>query len=94
MPPQSPPPVQNHNQTPPTPAESLADQQMKLIKARGINYFNTSVSMWVNQLYNKPTRQAFQAPNLVQDGSEWVLAAPGRLGEYLRPHLAVNQQEL
>ena len=53
MPPQSLPPVQNQPQTPPTPAESLADQQMKLIKARGMNYFNNSVSMWANQLYSK-----------------------------------------
>jgi hypothetical protein len=53
MPPQSPLPLQNQNQTPPTPVESLADQQMKLIKARGMNYFNNSVSIWTNQLYSK-----------------------------------------
>jgi hypothetical protein len=53
MPPQSAQPVQNQSQTPPIPAESLADQQMKLIKARGMNYFNNSVSLWVNQLYSK-----------------------------------------
>ena len=54
MPPQqSGPPIQNQSQTPPTPAESLADQQMRLIKARGMNYLNNSASMWMNQLYSK-----------------------------------------
>jgi hypothetical protein len=52
MPPQSPLPIQNQSQTPPTSAESLADQQMKLIKARGMNYFNNLVSTRVNQLYS------------------------------------------
>jgi hypothetical protein len=53
MPPQSAPPIQNQSQTPPTPVESLADQQMKLVKARGMNYLNNSASMWMNQLYSK-----------------------------------------
>jgi hypothetical protein len=52
MPPQSGQPIQNQAQTPLTPPESLADQQLKLVKARGMNYFKNSASMWANQLYS------------------------------------------
>jgi hypothetical protein len=54
VPPQapSPPLAQNQRQTPPTPAESFADQQIEVAKARGKSYLDNAFSTWTSQLYS------------------------------------------